>query len=89
MSAEQNKAQHPARTVLRYGPIMARTAQIMVLIPPVAFDCVKVIFARTGSAIAFSEFGTQHVNVGDVVVLAPHTLCGAEPERRITTVYRS
>ncbi len=28
----------------------------------------------------FSEFGTQQVNVGDVVILAANTLCGAEPK---------
>lgn len=33
----------------------------------------------------FSEFGTRHVRVGDVVVLAPSTLCGAEPEGWVTT----
>lgn len=33
----------------------------------------------------FSEFGTRHVNVGDLIVLAANTLCGAEPEGWVTT----
>lgn len=33
----------------------------------------------------FSEFGVRHINVGDVVVLAANTLCGAEPEGCVTT----
>lgn len=56
---------------------------------PVAYDRVKLIIVRSGSAIVFSEFGQQPVTVGDVVVLAAHTLCGGEPEGlvTITTVY--
>lgn len=50
-----------------------------------AFDCVKFIVIRGGSARLFSEFGIQHVNFGDVVVLAANTLCGAEPEGWVTT----
>ncbi|WP_230297810.1 AraC family transcriptional regulator [Actinomyces provencensis] len=46
---------------------------------------MKLIVVRSGSAILFSEFGTGHVNVGDVVVLAANTLCGAEPEGKVTT----
>lgn len=46
---------------------------------------MKFIVIREGSAILFSEFGTRHVSAGDVVVLAPHTLCGAEPEGPVTT----
>lgn len=50
-----------------------------------AFDCVKIIVVRAGGAILFSEFGAQHVNIGDVIVLAANTLCGAEPEGCVTT----
>ncbi len=32
----------------------------------------------------FSEFGERPVRVGDVVLLAANTLCGAEPEQRVT-----
>lgn len=54
-----------------------------------AYDCVKVIVVRDGSAILFSEFGQQAVKVGDVIVLASNTLCGSEPEEDITvtTIY--
>ncbi|GAA1553304.1 hypothetical protein GCM10009691_29600 [Brevibacterium picturae] len=53
-------------------------------IAPVAYDCVKLIFVRDGSAILLSEFGEQPVTVGDVVVLGANTLCGSEPEDSIT-----
>ncbi|MCB1297603.1 MAG: helix-turn-helix transcriptional regulator [Microthrixaceae bacterium] len=33
----------------------------------------------------FSEFGTRHVKIGDVVLLAAKTLCSSEPESSVTT----
>lgn len=56
---------------------------------PVAYDCVKVIVVRDGSAILFSEFGQKPVKPGDVIVLGANVLCGSEPEDHITvtTVY--
>lgn len=54
-------------------------------IAPIAYDCVKIIVVRAGGAVLFSEFGVRHINVGDVVVLAANTLCGAEPEGWVTT----
>lgn len=68
-----------------FAPVVARTRSDYVPVPPIAFDCVKIIVIRAGGAILFSEFGTQHVNIGDVVVLAANTLCGAEPEGWVTT----
>ncbi|WP_416365289.1 helix-turn-helix domain-containing protein [Rathayibacter sp. VKM Ac-2879] len=53
-------------------------------IAPIAYDCVKLIFVRDGSAILFSEFGEKPVKVGDVVALAANTLCGSDPEGSIT-----
>lgn len=46
---------------------------------------MKFIVVRAGSALLFSEFGTRHINIGDVVILAANTLCGAEPESWVTT----
>lgn len=56
---------------------------------PAAYDCVKVIVIREGSAILFSEFGQEPVKIGDVILLGANTLCGSEPEGHITvtTVY--
>ncbi|MGP5364904.1 helix-turn-helix domain-containing protein [Brachybacterium tyrofermentans] len=50
---------------------------------------MKVIIARDGSAILFSEFGQKPVRPGDVIVLGPNVLCGSEPEGHITvtTIY--
>lgn len=68
-----------------FSPIIARTTSSHTPVAPVAFDCVKFIVVRAGGARLFSEFACIHVNLGDVVVLAANTLCGAEPEGEITT----
>ncbi|WP_181273871.1 helix-turn-helix domain-containing protein [Brevibacterium oceani] len=56
---------------------------------PQAFDCVKLVAVRDGSAIVHSAFGTRPVRVGDIVLFAPNVLCGSEPEDHVTvtTVY--
>lgn len=71
------------------APIFANTQTFHRPVGPIAYDCVKVIIVRDGSAILFSEFGQKAVNVGDAVLLCANTLCGSEPEGRITatTVY--
>lgn len=87
-SADRCDRRMPASTgtaETRFTPVVARSRTSHIAIDPVAYDCVKVIVVRAGSALLFSEFGTRHVNVGDVVVLAANTLCGAEPEGRVTT----
>lgn len=68
----------------RFSPILARTCAFHAPITPVAYDCVKLIFARSGSAILLSEFGEKPITVGDVVLLGASTLCGSEPEDSIT-----
>ncbi len=65
-------------------PIVARSRTVHRPIIPVAYDCVKVITVRDGSAILFSEFGQQPVKVGDVILLCANTLCGSEPEGHVT-----
>lgn len=72
-----------------YAPLLARTRTIHRPVGPVAYDCVKVIVVRDGSAILFSEFGQQPVTIGDVILLGANTLCGSEPEGHITvtTIY--
>lgn len=69
----------------RFSPILAKTQTAHAVIEPIAFDCVMFIVVRAGSSLLFSEFGCLHVNVGDVIVLAANTLCGAEPEGWVTT----
>ena len=44
------------------------------------YDCLKIVFIRSGSAIIFSEFGRQAVNVGDAILLGPNVLFSSEPE---------
>ena len=70
---------------LQFSPLLTRTQTAHSTIDPVAYDCVKVVVVRAGGALLFSEFGTRHVNVGDLIVLAANTLCGAEPEGWFTT----
>ena len=79
----------PDRGMTPYAPLLARTRTIHRPVGPIAYDCVKVIFVRDGSAILFSEFGQKPVKPGDVIVLGANTLCGSEPEGHITvtTVY--
>lgn len=67
-----------------YQPIVARSRSIHEPIAPIAYDRVKLIFVRHGSAILLSEFGEKPVTTGDVVLLAANTLCGSEPEGSIT-----
>jgi AraC-like DNA-binding protein len=54
-----------------------------------AYDCVKIIVVRDGSAFLFSEFGQLPVKSGDVILLGANVLAGSEPEGHITvtTIY--
>lgn len=67
-----------------FSPVVAHTESAHRPRAPIAYDCVKLIFVRAGSAIVFSEFGERPVTVGDVVLLAANTLCGAQPEEWLT-----
>ncbi len=51
-----------------FHPLLARTSTQHQPVGPVAYDCVKVIIVRDGSALLFGEFGQRVVKVGDVVV---------------------
>ncbi|WP_145000521.1 helix-turn-helix domain-containing protein [Kocuria rhizophila] len=48
------------------------------------YDCLKIVFIRSGSAIVFSEFGRQAVSVGDAILLGPNVLFSSEPEELVT-----
>lgn len=82
--SEHSKVNEPL-----FSPLKARTGTLRDTQPPVAYDCVRLIVVRDGSAILFSEFGQQAVNVGDAILLCTNTLCGSEPEGHltVTTVY--
>lgn len=67
-----------------FSPVVARTESVYRRREPIAHDCVQLIFVRAGSAWLFSAFGERPVRVGDVVLLAANTLCGAEPEEWLT-----
>ncbi|MFT3968885.1 MAG: hypothetical protein QM695_01040 [Micropruina sp.] len=78
-----------SQEALLLAPIVARSRTVHRPAGPVAYDCVKVIIVRDGSAVLFSEFGQKPVRPGDVILLSANTLCGSEPEGHITvtTVY--
>lgn len=74
---------------MHYRPILARNWSGRRPVEPAAYDCVRVMVIRDGSAILHSEFGRQPVNPGDVVLLGANTLCGGIPEElvTVTTIY--
>lgn len=82
-------ARQACRDSMPFCAIVARTRTIRRAIGPVAYDCVKVMVVREGSAILSGQFGRAWVNAGDVVLLDANALCGGEPEGyvTVTTVY--
>lgn len=72
-----------------YQALVARTNTLDRLIGPVSYDCVKLIFVRSGSAVLNGEFGERLIVSGDVVLLNSNTVCGASPQGTITvtTIY--
>jgi AraC family transcriptional regulator len=72
-----------------FQPLLARTRTFHRPVGPVAYDCVKLVVVRDGSALVYSEFGERYANVGDVLLLGANVLCGAQPEGHITvtTIY--
>lgn len=70
-------------------PLSAFTRTIQRPSDPAAYDCVRIIVVRDGTAVVFSEFGQQPVSFGDTVLLGPSVLCGIEPEGQVTimTIY--
>lgn len=77
--------QTKAASASGFSPVVARTESVHQRCDPIAYDCVKLIFVRAGSAWLFSEFGERPIRVGDAVLLAANTLCGTEPEDWVTT----
>lgn len=77
------------RAISNYHVLLARTHTVHRSVGPVAYDCVKLIVVRSGSAILYSEFGEQPVRPGDVILLGANVLCGSEPEGHVTvtTIY--
>lgn len=68
-----------------FAPVVARSATIHAPLGPLAFDCVKLIVIRSGTATLYGEFGKRQVTFGDVVLLAASTLCGSVPVGSITS----
>lgn len=73
----------------KFQLLVSRTQTAHRPLGPVAYDCVKFIVVRDGTAFLFSEFGQQPVKLGNLVMLGANVLCGSEPEGHITvtTIY--
>lgn len=67
-----------------YSPLRAHTRTIHRSVGPVAYDYVRIMVIRDGTAIAISEFGQQPVAAGDAILLGPCVLCTIEPEGHVT-----
>ncbi|MHB1801372.1 MAG: helix-turn-helix transcriptional regulator [Actinomycetes bacterium] len=66
------------------APIRVSTRSLHAPRGPASYDFIRLVVARAGSAFVFGEFGRWALNVGDVLALAPATLCGIEPEGWVT-----
>lgn len=69
---------------IRYGPIAVETREFRRAVPPVAFDCVKLLLIREGSTILTTESDTTFASEGDLLCLRTATLCGGTPEQTVT-----
>ncbi|MCT1833300.1 AraC family transcriptional regulator [Kocuria palustris] len=68
-----------------YSPIVVRTGSIHRASEPAAFDCVRIIVVRDGSAFLHGDFGKEPVSVGHIAVLGADVRCTMEPEGHITS----
>lgn len=71
------------------GPIHTRTESLRQSVSPAAYDCLRIVVVRSGSAILLSEFRARPVSFGDIVLLGTNVLCGFEPEEPVmfTTLF--
>jgi AraC-like DNA-binding protein len=84
MSTVNGIAWQPAQRPAGFKPIVAKNSIFRHDIGPCAYDCVKLVVIRAGSAILCSELGRRPVAVGEAVLLCSNTLAAAEPEGRCT-----
>ncbi|QPE03362.1 helix-turn-helix transcriptional regulator [Microbacterium schleiferi] len=82
-------AGHGSSGRFRYGPIAVETREFRRPVPPVAFDCAKLLLIREGSTILTTGNETRIASEGDLVFLRTAVLCGGTPEQSVTisTVY--
>lgn len=73
------------RTSLAYSPIVVRTGSIQRTSRPSAFDCIRIIVIRDGSAFLQDDFGKKIVTVGHVVILGANVRCTTVPEGHVTS----
>lgn len=68
-----------------FRPVVAKTTSHARPISPAAYDWVRLLFLRSGTAIVYSEFGEQPVRPGDALMLGANVLAGCHPEEPVTT----
>lgn len=67
-----------------FCPIVAETSTYTSALRPLAYDWVRVVFLRSGTAIVYSEFGEQPLRPGDALLLGAKVLSGCHPEEPVT-----
>lgn len=82
-------AMETERGLPAFTPIYATTREYRRPVQPAAFDCLRIVLVRRGTAVVCSEFGQEPVRAGDVIVVCPGVLCSGVPEGslRISTVF--
>lgn len=72
-----------------FAPIRVRTLTSRRRVEASAFDCVRFVVVRDGSFLIDCASQVEPIGVGDVVVVAPPTVVGYEPEGNaiVTTLF--
>lgn len=72
-----------------FAPIRVRTLTSRRRVEASAFDCVRFVVVRDGSFLIDCASQVEPIGMGDVVVVAPPTVVGYEPEGNaiVTTLF--
>lgn len=68
----------------RYGPVAVETREFRRPVPPVAFDCVKLLLIRDGATVLATEDGPTRATKDDLVFLRTAVPCSGTPEDHVT-----
>lgn len=60
------------------NPVFAQTSSRRRPVESAAYDCVRIVVIRDGSALVRSQFGQRPITVGDALLLCANTLCAIE-----------
>lgn len=74
-----------ATTSFEYSPIIVHTGSIHRASELSAFDCLRIIIIRDGSAFLRGDFGEEIASVGDIVIFGSNVRCKTVPEGHLTS----